>query len=212
MVSELSSLGGGKLTAMASKVSYSDQIATLKNLKQNSTVNKYFEAFNQFICQVPMSESLAFTWFIVGLKDDIKEQVKMYNPESVHGAYCLAKLKEATMRFLQTKVQNTTHRQEKFQTPPMPMPKECPPSSVVSKNLTESEIGSGNGDVGQKNSLEGVIGLCAPQMFDKMPQPQPEVYLFKNDDKTSERWVEASMFDSLGLEEAPTLGAQRMFD
>lgn len=82
---------------------YDDPLASLMKLKQDGTVEQYQDRFDALLTRVNMNVSQAISCFLSGLQPDIRNTVRMFKPSSIHDAYCLAKLQEATLATLQKK-------------------------------------------------------------------------------------------------------------
>nr|GFA80069.1 hypothetical protein [Tanacetum cinerariifolium] len=74
-----------------------DPMVELKNLKQVGTVQAYKDLFESLPNKVDQLEAYAIKLFIGGLKDEIRLAVRMFNPNKVTNAYCLAKMEDATL-------------------------------------------------------------------------------------------------------------------
>ena len=58
---------------------------------------QYQEQFDVLINRVDLSVTQVVSCFLSGLKEEIQCSVRMFKPSSLHEAYCLAKLQEATL-------------------------------------------------------------------------------------------------------------------
>lgn len=77
-------------------------MAELEGLKQTTSVKEYYDEFVRVINRMQLSSDYKLYCFIAGLKEEIRCNVSMFNPKTLHDAYCLAKLQEFTL-----KAQNT---------------------------------------------------------------------------------------------------------
>ena len=66
-------------------------------LKQLGSAAQYQEKFDMLLNRVDLSIAQAVSCFLSGLCDEIQCAVRMFKPASLHDAYCLAKLQEATL-------------------------------------------------------------------------------------------------------------------
>jgi len=76
---------------------FDDPLAELMKLKQQGTVEQYQESFDALLNRVELPISHAVSCFLSGLCDEIQNAVRMFKPQTIHDAYCLAKLQEATL-------------------------------------------------------------------------------------------------------------------
>jgi len=76
---------------------YDDPLAELMKLRQNGSVAQYQEKFNTLLNRVDLFVVQAVSYFLSGLNEEVQCVVRMFKPASLHGAYCLAKLQEATL-------------------------------------------------------------------------------------------------------------------
>lgn len=76
---------------------FDDPLAELMKLRQNGTVEQYQEAFDSLLNRVELPVQHAISCFLSGLNDEIQHAVRMFKPHTLHDAYCLAKLQEATL-------------------------------------------------------------------------------------------------------------------
>jgi len=76
---------------------YDDPLAELMKIRQMGSVEMYQEQFDALINRVDLPNSYAVSCFLSGLNDDIQSAVRMFKPGTLHDAYCLAKLQEATL-------------------------------------------------------------------------------------------------------------------
>jgi len=76
---------------------YDDPLAELMKIRQLGSVEAYQEQFDALINRVELPNAYAVSCFLSGLNDDIQSAVRMFKPGTLHDAYCLAKLQEATL-------------------------------------------------------------------------------------------------------------------
>ncbi|GJU60642.1 retrotransposable element Tf2 [Tanacetum coccineum] len=69
----------------------------LKILKQVGLVQAYQDLFEALLNKVDQPEAYAINLFIGGLKDEIGLAARMFKPNKLTDAYCLAKMQEATL-------------------------------------------------------------------------------------------------------------------
>nr|GEX90615.1 hypothetical protein [Tanacetum cinerariifolium] len=78
----------------------------LNGLKQISSVKEYYETFISVLRRLQLSPKYGISCFVDGLKEEIQEMVMMFKPQTIHEAYCLAKLQEATLEARKSKKDN----------------------------------------------------------------------------------------------------------
>ena len=66
-------------------------------LRQIGSVEQYRENFNPLFTGLKLPESYGGNCFISGLKDEIQTGIRMFSPQTLYEAYCLALLQEATL-------------------------------------------------------------------------------------------------------------------
>ncbi|GJW41349.1 hypothetical protein Tco_0067194 [Tanacetum coccineum] len=74
-----------------------DPIAELKNLRYETSMNKYQSNFERLLNLVDITESQSISMFIAGLPATIELNVRMFKPKSLSDAFSLANLQEATL-------------------------------------------------------------------------------------------------------------------
>ncbi|KAF5447657.1 hypothetical protein F2P56_033191, partial [Juglans regia] len=78
--------------------SYDDPMEALTRLKQMGTVEEYKASFKGLSNRLRgLSEGYKLSCFLSGLKDEIRLQVRMFNPKDLLSAYSLAKLQEESV-------------------------------------------------------------------------------------------------------------------
>lgn len=68
-----------------------------KILKQDGTVQEYYDAFDSLFKHMGLDERYAVSLFVWGLHPEIEKWVKVFKPKKLSDAYCLAKLQELTI-------------------------------------------------------------------------------------------------------------------
>jgi len=76
---------------------FDDPLADLMKLRQRGTVEHYQEEFDALLNRVDLPVNHAISCFLSGLNDEIQTSVRKFKPQTLHNAYCLAKLQEATL-------------------------------------------------------------------------------------------------------------------
>jgi len=76
---------------------FDDPLAELMKLRQFGSIEHYQENFDSLLTRVELPSNYAISCFLSGLKDEIQNAVRMFKPQTIHEAYCLAKLQEATL-------------------------------------------------------------------------------------------------------------------
>ncbi|KAJ0937126.1 putative retrotransposon gag domain-containing protein [Helianthus annuus] len=77
---------------------FDDPMTDLKNLKQINSVQEYHDKFDAIISRLQLPIEYALSCFLAGLEEEIRLQVRMFNPKNIQEAFCLAKLQEATIK------------------------------------------------------------------------------------------------------------------
>lgn len=90
-----------------------DPLSELKNLKYDTSVQKYHEKFELLLNKVEMPEAHAISLFLGGLPQSIALPVRMFKPSSLADTASLCRLQEATIA-----AQKGKH------SPILPLPKE----------------------------------------------------------------------------------------
>lgn len=76
-------------------IAYNNPIKALTRLKQTSTIANQKAQFESLSNRLRgLSESHKLSYFLSGLKDEIRLSVRMFNPTSLNAAYGLAKIQE----------------------------------------------------------------------------------------------------------------------
>ena len=83
-------------------------------LKQVGTVEQYQESFDALLNRVELSANHAISCFLGGLCEEIQSAVRMFKPQTIHDAYCLAKLQEATLVSIAKKTKPILERPPSF--------------------------------------------------------------------------------------------------
>ncbi|GJZ37219.1 hypothetical protein Tco_0583410 [Tanacetum coccineum] len=76
---------------------FEDPLSELKNLKCDSTVQRYHEKFELLLNKVEMPEAHAISLFLRGMPQSISLPVRMFKPKSLSDTASLCKLQEATI-------------------------------------------------------------------------------------------------------------------
>ncbi|GKD44271.1 retrotransposable element Tf2, partial [Tanacetum coccineum] len=76
---------------------FEDPLSELKNLKCDSTVQKYHERFELLLNKVELPEVHAISLFLGGMPRSISLPVRMFKPKSLFDTTSLCKLQEATL-------------------------------------------------------------------------------------------------------------------
>lgn len=87
---------------------YDDPMAELKALKQGGSVQDYHDSFDAIASRLELTEKDLLSCYVGGLEDEIQMQVRMFTPQNIQHALCLAKLQESTNKFRKTKNHNRT--------------------------------------------------------------------------------------------------------
>jgi len=80
------------------KQPFDDFLSELMQLRQTGSVEEYknsFDALSIRIEDLPVGHALSC--FLSGLNSEIQNTVRMFKAQTLHDAYCLAKLQEATL-------------------------------------------------------------------------------------------------------------------
>jgi len=72
-------------------------------LRQTGTVELYQENFDSLLSRLDLATPQAISCFLSGLTKEIQNAVRMFRPQTLHVAYCLAKLQEATLQSIARK-------------------------------------------------------------------------------------------------------------
>ncbi|GJX34501.1 gypsy/ty3 retroelement polyprotein [Tanacetum coccineum] len=119
----------------------------LKILKQTGSIQAYEDLFEALLNKVDQTEAYAISLFIGGLKDEIGLAVRMFKPNKLTDAYCLAKIQEATLAI-------PKHRY----TPILPTPKNVATSFVPKTGRYEAK-----GNILALPSTSQTVGLNRPR-------------------------------------------------
>ncbi|XP_071707072.1 uncharacterized protein [Rutidosis leptorrhynchoides] len=78
-----------------------EKMSTLEKLKQNGTIQDYYEVFNTVLSKTgDLKENQIIRYFINGLQPEIKSNVSMFKPHSLMDAYSMAKVQEDTIEVM----------------------------------------------------------------------------------------------------------------
>ncbi|KAF2323166.1 hypothetical protein GH714_033801 [Hevea brasiliensis] len=103
MMQELEQRTGGESTKARE-----DPVEDLKNLKQEFTLQDYWNSFNQLYSKARIQEEKALNFFLSGLVDELQLVVKMFKPRTLSEAYSLARLQEVTVATIKNNVNPDT--------------------------------------------------------------------------------------------------------
>ncbi|GKV33946.1 hypothetical protein SLEP1_g42380 [Rubroshorea leprosula] len=76
-------------------------LGDLAALKQTGTVSGFTEQFDLVFHQTTLTEKQAVCFFVDGLKEEIQPTVRLFKPQSLYDAYCLAFLQESCLEDVQ---------------------------------------------------------------------------------------------------------------
>ena len=77
---------------------FDDPLSELMKLRQTGSVEQYQDAFDALLIRIEdLPVGHAISCFLSGLTAEIQHTVRMFKPATLHDAYCLAKLQEATL-------------------------------------------------------------------------------------------------------------------
>lgn len=82
------------LRARFGNYAYDDPLADMKNLRQVDSLQHYLDCFDELFTRTGICEDQAFSFFLMGLIDELQMPVRMFKPRSLSEAYFLAKLQE----------------------------------------------------------------------------------------------------------------------
>ncbi|KAG8391002.1 hypothetical protein BUALT_Bualt01G0142700 [Buddleja alternifolia] len=147
-------------------VTFEDPMLELMNLRQVSSVKDYLDKFDELLNNVDLSEAYAVSCFLVGLKNEIAVQVRMFKPKSFQEAASLAKLQEQAFILAAKRNVGFLKHNSTFQknTPLLPTPPQSynssfknnlPPSTTpkpTGKRLTPQEL--------EEKRAKGLCFLC----------------------------------------------------
>nr|GEX81344.1 hypothetical protein [Tanacetum cinerariifolium] len=89
-------------------------MSELKEFKQVASVKEYHDSFIDVLNRLQHPQRSSLSCFTNGLKEDIRCMVMLFKPQTIHEAYCLAKLLEVTLEAIKPK--------ELIRTTPLPTP------------------------------------------------------------------------------------------
>lgn len=84
---------------------YDDPMYELKALRQTNSVQDYHDCFDAIVSRLELTEKDLLICCIGGLDDEIK-MVRMFTPQTIQHALCLAKLQELANKFRKTKTRS----------------------------------------------------------------------------------------------------------
>ena len=136
---------------------FDDPLAELMKLRQNGSVEQYQEGFDSLLSRVDLAVPQAISCFLSGLSDEIQNAVRMFRPQTLHDAYCLAKLQEATLQSIARRTKLVLDRNVTYTRTlgvgPRRLPQATNPSNF-------QKAGSSNPKIELDQLL--VWGLCLP--------------------------------------------------
>jgi len=83
---------------------FDDPVAELSRLKQEEDLGEYLEAFDSLLARVGVSESMALSFFLSGLKTELEKSVRFHKPQSLQEAVHIARLQEEILKELEKKM------------------------------------------------------------------------------------------------------------
>jgi len=84
---------------------FDDPVAELSKLKQEGDLGEYLEAFDSPLARVGVSESMALSFFLSGVKPELEKSVRVHKPQSLQEAIHIARLHEEILKELEKKMQ-----------------------------------------------------------------------------------------------------------
>ena len=78
-----------------------DPMAELLALKQSGTISQFYDKFEFYLGRVDLTEECAISFFLIGLKPVIQQQVCMFMPKTLNQACTLAQLQETSLKTLE---------------------------------------------------------------------------------------------------------------
>jgi len=75
---------------------FDDPLTDLMKLRQLGIMEQYQEKFDALLTRIDLLVNHAVSYFLSALIGEIHTAVRMFRPQTLHEAYCLAKLQEAT--------------------------------------------------------------------------------------------------------------------
>lgn len=83
-----------------------DFMVELDGLKQTASVKDYYVEFEKVTSKMQLSCDYRLYCFIAGLEEEIRCNVNMFYPQTIHEAYYMALIHELTLRAMETKIAN----------------------------------------------------------------------------------------------------------
>ena len=71
---------------------FNDPLADLMKLKQTESVEQYQKVFDSLLNRVELPISYAVSCFLSSLNEEIQYAIRIFKPQTLHDAACLAKL------------------------------------------------------------------------------------------------------------------------
>ncbi|KAF2311771.1 hypothetical protein GH714_026623 [Hevea brasiliensis] len=96
------------MTQAKSTKAREDPLEDLKNLKQEFTLQDYWNSFNQMYSKARIQEEKVLNFLLSELVDELQLAVKMFKPRTLSEAYSLARLQEVTVATIKNNVNPDT--------------------------------------------------------------------------------------------------------
>nr|GEZ29678.1 hypothetical protein [Tanacetum cinerariifolium] len=77
-----------------------DEMSSIKSIEQDGSVREYYDVFVSFANRVGWDDLCSISMFIWGLQPEIGTHVRLFKPNTLYGAYCLAIMQESTNKLL----------------------------------------------------------------------------------------------------------------
>jgi len=83
---------------------FDDPVVKLSRLKQEGDLSEYLEAFDSLLARIGVSESMALSFFLSGLKTELEKSVRVHKLQSLQEAVHIARLQEEILKELEKKM------------------------------------------------------------------------------------------------------------
>ena len=83
---------------------FDDPVVELSRLKQEGDLSEYLEAFDSLLARIGVSESMALSFFLSGLKTELEKSVRVHKLQSLQEAVHIARLQEEILKELEKKM------------------------------------------------------------------------------------------------------------
>ncbi|KAH7692048.1 Retrotransposon gag domain-containing protein [Dioscorea alata] len=83
-------------TRFGSELHY-DPMAELKDLRQTGSVHNYLIKFEELLNKIDLSDDHILSFFMCGLKEEIKDTIRLFRPANLQEAISLARIQEAAI-------------------------------------------------------------------------------------------------------------------